>query len=77
MSFFISCPISNAVPGPDKSGHLAPYQIIAKPALHACPDLRGTLRPQVKGHEIKKTSPCSSALSFLEGIGMSFFVKWV
>jgi len=54
MSFFISCPLNNAVPGPDKSGHRAPYCIIVKPALHMCPDLRGTLKPPVKGHDIKK-----------------------
>ena len=66
--FFISRPISNAVPGPDKSGHQAPYQIIAKSALHVCPDLRGTLRPPVKGHEIKKTSPYSFHIQFLRRV---------
>jgi hypothetical protein len=54
MSFFISFPISNALPGPDKSGHQAPCGIIVKSALHVCPDLRGTLMPHVKGNEIKK-----------------------
>jgi len=54
MSFFVSYPISNALPGPDKSGHRAPYGIIVRSALHVCPDLRGTLRPPVKGHETKK-----------------------
>jgi len=54
MSFFVSCPISNAVPGPDKSGHRAPCGIIVRSALHVCPDLRGTLRPPAKGHETKK-----------------------
>jgi len=54
MSFFISCPIRNTVPGPDKSGHQAPCCIIVKSALHVCPDLRGTLKHPVKGHEIKK-----------------------
>jgi len=54
MSFFISCPIHNAVAGPDKSGHRPPWCMIVKPALHVCPDLRGWLRPPVKGHEIKK-----------------------
>jgi hypothetical protein len=32
----------------------APCCIIVRSALHMCPDLRGTLRPPVKGHEIKK-----------------------
>ena len=54
MSFFISYPISNALPGPDKSGHRPPRCIIVRSALHACPDLRGTLMPPVKGNEIKK-----------------------
>jgi hypothetical protein len=40
MSFFISCPISNALPGPD------PVPVSG----------RGTLRPPDKGHETKKTS---------------------
>jgi hypothetical protein len=66
VSFFISYPISNALPGPDKSGHRAPWCIIVKFALHMCPDLRGTLMPPVKGHEIKKdTSMLSSKFSFL------------
>jgi hypothetical protein len=52
--FFISFPISNALPGPDKSGHRPPCCMIAKSALHVCPDLRGTLMPPYKGHEIKK-----------------------
>ena len=66
MSFFISCPISNALPGPDKSGHRAPYDIIDKSALHMCPDLRGMLRLLVKGHEIKKDiSIFFSIFSFL------------
>jgi hypothetical protein len=69
MSFFISCPISNALPGPDKSGHRAPWCIIVKFALHVCPDLRGTLRPPVKGHEIKKDiSILSVQFSFLVAI---------
>jgi hypothetical protein len=38
MSFFISCPISYSVPGPD------PVPVSG----------RGTLMPPVKGHEIKK-----------------------
>ena len=54
MSFFVSCPIRNALPVPDKSGHRAPCCIIFKPALHKCPDLRGTLRLPVKGYEIKR-----------------------
>ena len=63
--FFISCPIRNAVPGPDKSGHRPPWCIIVKSVLHMCPDLWGTLRLPFKGHEIKKTSPYSSIFSFL------------
>ena len=54
ISFFVSCPQRNAVPGPDKSGHRAPCCIIIKPALHMCPDLWGTLRPPAKGHKTKK-----------------------
>jgi hypothetical protein len=38
MSFFVSCPIRNALPGPD------PVPVSG----------RGTLRPPVKGHEIEK-----------------------
>jgi hypothetical protein len=38
MSFFISCPIRTALPGPD------PVPVSG----------RGTLRPPGKGHEIKK-----------------------
>jgi len=72
MSFFISCPISNASSGPDKSGHRPPCCIIVKSALHVCPDLRGTLRLLVKGHEIKKDiSMLFSISSFLGGLGKS------
>ena len=67
MSFFISYPIRNAVADPDKSGHQVPYCIIVKPALQVCPDLRGTLRSPVKGHEIKKDiSVLFSIFSFSE-----------
>jgi hypothetical protein len=54
MSFFISCPLRNAPAGPDKSGHRPPWYTIVKSALRVCPDLWGTLRPPVKGHETKK-----------------------
>ena len=70
MSFFVTCPISNAPAGPDKSGHRPPCCIIVKSALRVCPstllrtmslsngpDLRGTLRPHVKGHAAKKDIP--------------------
>ena len=71
MSFFISCPISNTLLGPDKSGHRAPWCVIVKFALHVCPDLRGTLRPPVKGHEIKKDiSMLSFKFSFLGALGL-------
>ena len=66
MSFFVSCPISNAPAGPDKSGHRPPCCIIVKSALRVCPDLRGTLRPYVKGHAAKKDIPMLfSIFSFL------------
>jgi len=68
MSFFISCPISNAVPGPDKSGHQPPCCMIVKPALHVCPDLRGTLIPPVKGHEIKKDISMLFHIQFLRRV---------
>ena len=68
MSFFVSCPISNAQADPDKSGHRPPCCIIVKSALRVCPDLRGTLRPPVKGHAAKKDIPMLfSAVSFLGG----------
>jgi hypothetical protein len=54
MSFFISCPLRNALAGPDTSGHRPPCHIIVTSALRVCPDVRGTLRPLVMGHEIKK-----------------------
>ena len=54
MSFFISFPLRNALPGPDKSGHQPPWCITVKSPLHVCPDLWGTLMPPVKGNEIKK-----------------------
>ena len=54
MSFFASCPKSNAPADPDKSGHLPPWHTIVKSALRVCPDLRGTLRLPVKGHAAKK-----------------------
>jgi len=69
MSFFVSCPISNAQADPDKSGHQPPCCIIVKSALRVCPDLRGTLRPPVKGHAAKKDIPMLfSAVSFLENL---------
>jgi len=68
MSFFVSFPISNAPAGPDKSGHRPPCCIIVRSALHVCPDLRGTLRLPVKGHETKKDiSILFSMFSFLGG----------
>jgi hypothetical protein len=68
MSFFVSCPISNAQAGPDKSEHRPPCCIIVKSALRVCPDLRGTLRSPVKGHAAKKDIPMLfSAVSFLGG----------
>jgi len=67
MSFFISFPISNALLGPDKSGHQPACCRIVKSALHVCPDLRGTLMPPVKGNEIKKDISMLFALSFLGG----------
>ena len=54
MSFFVSCPLRDAPAGPDKSGHQPSWFILFKSALRVCPDLRGTLRPPVKGHEAKK-----------------------
>jgi len=72
MSFFISFPISNALPGPDKSGHRAPYCIIVRSALPVCPDLRGTLRPPGKGNEIKKDISMLLAIaSFLGDLSFS------
>jgi len=66
MSFFVSCPISNAQADPDKSGHRPPYCIIVKSSLRVCPDLRGTLRPHVKRHAAKKDIfMLLSAVSFL------------
>ena len=43
--------------GPDKSWHQPPWCIIVKSALRVCPDLRGALRPPVKGHAAKKDIP--------------------
>jgi hypothetical protein len=54
VSFFSSCPLRNAPAGPDKSGHRSPCSIIVKSALRVCPDLRGTLKPPVMGHDEKK-----------------------
>jgi hypothetical protein len=71
MSFFISFPLHNAVPGPHKSGHQPPWCIIVKPALHVCPDLWGTLMPPAKGNEIKKDiSILFSILSFLGDLNL-------
>ena len=41
MSFFVSCPISNAQVDPHKSGHQPTCRIIVKSALRVCPDLWG------------------------------------
>jgi hypothetical protein len=57
VSFFVSCPKSNAPADPDKSGHRPPWYTIVKSALRVCPDLRGTLRPHVTGHGAKKDTP--------------------
>jgi hypothetical protein len=57
MSFFVSCPIRNALADPDKSGHRPPCYTIVKSALRVCPDLRDTLRPPVEGHRAKKDIP--------------------
>jgi hypothetical protein len=67
MSFFAACPYKDMTVGPDKSGHRPPFYIIVKSALRVCPstllrtmslsngpDLRGTLRPPIKGHDAKK-----------------------
>ena len=72
MSFFVSFPISNALPGPDKSGHRPAWCILVKSALHVCPDLRGTLMPPVKGHEIKKD--ISILFSILDYISLLDFI---
>ena len=72
MSFFVSCPISNASAGPDKSGHRAPWCIIVKSALHVCPDLRDTLRPPVKGHETKKDIPMLFSMFSFSGAIIAF-----
>jgi hypothetical protein len=53
---FLPCPLRNAPAGPDKSGHRPPCGILVKSALRVCPDLRGTLRPPVRGHGRKDTS---------------------
>ncbi|MCD6266620.1 MAG: hypothetical protein J7K02_11770 [Deltaproteobacteria bacterium] len=41
MSFFVSCPITNAQADPHKSGHQPTSRIIVKSTLHVCPDLWG------------------------------------
>jgi hypothetical protein len=57
MSFFISCPIRNAVPGPD------PIPVSG----------RGTLRPPVKGNEIKKDiSVLSPVFRFLGDLSLFY-----
>ncbi|MCD6266107.1 MAG: hypothetical protein J7K02_09120 [Deltaproteobacteria bacterium] len=42
MSFFVSCPIINALADPHKSGHQPTSRIIVKDTLHVCPDLWGS-----------------------------------
>jgi hypothetical protein len=54
MPFFVSCPIRNALAGPDKSGHTRNKALSTMAMGSWCPDLRGTLRPPVKGHDAKK-----------------------
>jgi hypothetical protein len=57
---------------PDKSGPFDKLMVLSKVEGHTrnealstmvmgswCPDFRGTLKPPVKGHAEKKTSPCS------------------
>ena len=63
VSFFVSCLIRNAPADPDKSGHRPSCRIIVKSALRVCPDLRGTLRPYVKGHAAKKDTPMLMGLT--------------
>jgi len=69
MSFFISFPIGNALPGPDKSGHTcnADFAIIHHGGR--CPDLRGTLMPPVKRNEIKKDISMLLCVEFLRRQG--------
>ncbi len=74
MSFFVSCPIMNALADPDKSGHLPPCRIIVKSALLVCPDLRGTLIPPVKGHAAKKDIPMLNS-EFLSCITLKSSVR--
>ena len=57
VSFFPPCPIRKAQADPDKSGHPLPCRIIVRSALRVCPDLRGTLKPPVRGHDRKKDTP--------------------
>jgi hypothetical protein len=42
-------PSCNAQAGPDTSGHRPPCRIIVTSALRTCPDVRGMLRPPVRG----------------------------
>ena len=41
MSFFVSCPITDAQADPHKSGHQPTSRIVVKSRLHVCPDLWG------------------------------------
>jgi len=41
MSFFVSCPINNALADPHKSGHQPTSRIIVKSTLHVRADLWG------------------------------------
>jgi hypothetical protein len=64
MSYFTSCPHKD-----ESVGRLKPVHKDKGPLRHwlvACaPVLGGTLMPPVTGHEVKKTSPYFSTLSFL------------
>jgi hypothetical protein len=72
MSFFVSCPLCNAAVGLSKSGHRPPWSIIGRSALRVCPDLRGTLKPPVKGHGAKKDiSVLFSLFSFSRGLRLT------
>ncbi|HDH88022.1 MAG TPA: hypothetical protein ENF36_08305 [Desulfobacteraceae bacterium] len=41
MSFFVSCPLTDAQADPHKSGHQPTSCMIVKSTLHVCPDLWG------------------------------------
>jgi hypothetical protein len=71
VSFFASCPISNAPADPDKSGHPQPWYTIVKSALRVCPDLRGTLRLPVQGHAAKKDTSMPICLTKANYLALS------